>query len=109
MIVRVDLAAGAPAVVVLVDADDTGRFHVEVRGGDAAAVLDTALRKAGVGWSADEGHAFVLVDAVRRLAAEAGAASAKWDEGLSGMLAYAASKGWLAPDGDAIRAHVQLS
>jgi hypothetical protein len=50
-------------------------------------------------------HAFVAPEALRSLAGDR-ADDDTWREQLDGMLAYAASKGWVRQDG-AVRAHVE--
>ncbi len=57
---------------------------------------------------AEDGNAFIAVDAVRRLAGDL-AADPEWTAGLEKMLAYASSKGWMDPSGTAIQAHVEWS
>jgi hypothetical protein len=42
--------------------------------------------------------------ALRALAGSA--ATDRWDEGLAGMLSYAAGKGWVEPDGGVL-AHIE--
>jgi hypothetical protein len=49
-------------------------------------------------------HAWVGPDALRELAGDR-ASDPKWLEQLDGMLAFAASKGWVREDG-AVRAHL---
>lgn len=104
MDVLVDLTA-APASVTLADPRDLGSFKVLAH---AAQPHPGELRRAleGVGTVAEDGHAFIEVDAVRRLAGDL-AEDPGWSEGLEKMLAYAGSKGWMDPSGTAIQAHVE--
>jgi hypothetical protein len=104
MDVLVDLTA-APPSVSLVDPGDLGSFKVLAQ---AAQPHPTELRRAlsGVGTVAEDGNAFITVDAVRRLAGDL-AADPDWNAGLEKMLAYAVSKGWMDPSGTAIQAHVE--
>jgi hypothetical protein len=88
--------------VLLRQPDEFTRFSVEVTGeGDLAAVL----RQSGLGRLAADG-AHVVVDpvALRELAGPV--ADEAWDEGFSGMCAYAAGKGWVEPDGGVL-AHIE--
>ena len=98
MIVRID-----PAGVRLDEPDECGRFHVQVAEG--VTDLAGALAAADVGTLADDEHAWVRVDAVRRLAE--GRVPDDWPSRFDGMLRYAASKGWLDGEGSAIRAHLE--
>jgi hypothetical protein len=99
-----DLTA-APPTATLDDPDDLGSFKVLARGrqGDTDG-LAKALQ--GVGTLAEDGHAFIAVDAVRRLAG-ARAEDPEWRAGFDKMLAYAGSKGWMDASGSAIQAHVE--
>jgi hypothetical protein len=95
---RVDVAPDGPPGG---PAGETGR--------DAA--LAATLARAGAGRLDPSGDVLVPVDAVRRLATESAAArgtvlDAGWESGLADMLAYAATRGWIADDGS-IRAHVE--
>jgi hypothetical protein len=102
VIVHLDLATRTAS---LEEADDCGRFHLSAEGeGDLAGALATA----GVGRAdADDpdGHAWVAVAAVRRLAE--GQVGPSWDADFDAMLAYAATKGWLDDDATHVRAHVE--
>jgi 2,5-diketo-D-gluconate reductase A len=89
--------------ISLREPEDLGAFSVVASGSDQD-VAD-ALSALGDGGGADaDGHVVVRIDAVRRLAA--GQVGADWDEQFDGMIAYAAKKGWVTADGDAILAHV---
>ncbi|MEA2177896.1 MAG: hypothetical protein QOG77_1193 [Solirubrobacteraceae bacterium] len=99
-----DLTA-APPSVTLAEPDDLGSFKVlalapQAHPGSLARALD------GVGTIAEDGNAFIAVDAVKRLAGDR-ANDPEWSAGLEKMLAYAASKGWMDPSGTAIQAHVE--
>jgi len=104
MDVVVDLTAPQQGVS-LAEPDDLKSFKVLARGreGDSEG-LANALE--GVGRLADDGHAFIDADAVRRLAGER-ANDPDWSSGFDGMLAYARSKGWMDESGTAIQAHVE--
>ncbi len=104
MDVLVDLTV-APPSVSLAEPRDLGSFKVLAQ---AAQPHPTELSRAldGVGTIAEDGNAFITVDAVRRLAGDL-AADPDWNAGLDKMLAYAGSKGWMDPSGTAIQAHVE--
>ena len=104
MDVVVDLAS-SPSGVALAEPDDLRSFKVLARGSAPdAARLGEALE--GVGTMAPDGHAFVAVDAVRRLAGDR-VNDPDWSEGFDRMLGFARSKGWMDPSGTAIQAHVE--
>jgi hypothetical protein len=99
MIIVVDLAESR---VLLQQPDDFGRFSVAVEGeGDLAEVV----RQSGLGRLKDDGE-HVVVDPVALRALAGPAATDEWDEGFSGMCAYAAGKGWVEDDGGII-AHIE--
>ena len=106
MFIAIDLTS-APPSVALHEPSDCKRFHVAVRGEDEDGVRH-ALADSGVGTvdAEDDDHVWVSVDAVRRLAA--GQVAPGWDDEFAGMLAYAASKGWMNADGTSIRAHREV-
>jgi hypothetical protein len=101
VVVDVDVAGG-PGVVTLEDPEDCTAFSVRVRGDRAG--LAAALEAAAVG-RMDGDEALIEVDAVRRMAA--GRVGDSWEGHLAAMLDYAATKGWVADEGRAIRAHVE--
>lgn len=103
MIVCVD-AGARPAAVELSDPEDCGRFHLEVLGGDEAAVGE-ALATSGIGTLVDRDTAVISVEAVRRMAR--GRVGDDWSDRFSSMLAYARRKGWVTDDGAGIRAHCE--
>jgi hypothetical protein len=103
MYVQVDLAP-APPTVSLEEPGDCKRFHVAVVNGDDPALVFGALVDAAAG-RLEGDHAWITVDAVRRMAG--GRVGPDWDAEFDGMLAFAASKGWLDPSGASIRAHVE--
>src|SRR4051794_21750674 len=94
--VKVDLQATPPSVS-LEDAANWKQFHVLAAGageGDDQAVA-AALEAASAGRaSATPGHVYVAVDRVRSMAGDAGVGPS-WEDEFSGMLKYAATKGWL--------------
>ena len=99
MLILIDLSAGG---VTLRDPDEFTRFAVAVSG---AGELERVVREAGLGRvRADGEHVVVDPAALRRLAGPA--ATAAWEEGLSGMTAYAARQGWVEDDGGIV-AHIE--
>ena len=99
MIIVIDLAESR---VLLQQPDDFGRFSVAVEGeGDLAEVV----RQSGLGRLKDDGE-HVVVDPVALRALAGPAATDDWEEGFSGMCAYAAGKGWVEADGGVL-AHVE--
>lgn len=98
MIIVVDLAESR---VLLQQPDDFGRFSVTVEGdGDLAEVV----RQSGLGRLKDDGE-HVVVDPVALRALAGPAATDDWEEGFSGMCAYAAGKGWMEDGG--VVAHIE--
>ena len=111
MIVTVDLTS-VPAAVTLEDPAELGRFHVAVRGAGDAAALDAVLAAAGAGRAETApGRDLAGLDArinVVWLRDQArGQVDAGWETAFEKMLAYAASKGWLAEGGSTIQGHVE--
>ena len=97
MIVRiVDGAVG------LEEADVFTRFHVAADEGTGLDGVVAAL--AGHGHAAPDDHVWIRVESLR---AWAEPTDADWDEGFSGMLAYASSKGWTDESGTHILAHIE--
>lgn len=80
-------------------------FSVETSGNADAAgevlEVETAGRRAE-----KNGHVWVDVDAVRRLAA--GRVPADWDARFDDLIAFASTRGWMSPDGGSILAHVEV-
>jgi hypothetical protein len=99
VLILIDLGTGG---VTLRDPDVFTRFSVAVAGtGD----LEAVLRSSGLGRvGADGEHVVVDPSALRALAGPA--ATAAWEDGLSGMVAYAAGKGWVEDDGGIV-AHIE--
>jgi hypothetical protein len=102
MIVLVATGPGGETALTLEEPDDCGKFHVEARGVDHAAVAAT-LAKAGAGTISGD-DASIEPTVVERLAA--GRVGADWAARFTGMLAYAGQKGWLDEHG-AVRAHIE--
>lgn len=86
--------------LLLEGAEDFGRFSISIdpgAGALAGAALDRIARLDGTD------YAWVSQEGLRTISPFAGVA--EWESGLARMAAYAASKGWLDPEG-AIRAHI---
>jgi hypothetical protein len=91
---------GGEVRATVADAGNLKQLHAEFRGvGDDRAAA--ALAAAGLG-RVDGDHAWLDAGALRA----AGDGSAAWATGFDGMLAYAASQGWVSADGAAVRAHI---
>ena len=83
------------------DASDLGRLDVELADiGEELA--SAALSDAGLG-EVREGYAWLDVDALRAAAVSQSGASS--GTAFDDMVRYAASRGWVSPDGRAVRAH----
>ncbi|MER5181678.1 hypothetical protein ABT009_25525 [Streptomyces sp. NPDC002896] len=103
MYVQVDLRSPA-ASTALLEADDFRSLKVVVLNDDGdAGRLAQAL--AGVGTLDADGHACLLVEALRRLSGER-AADPVWLAGFDAMIEYARARGWLAA-GPSLRAHLE--
>jgi hypothetical protein len=105
MYVRVDIAP-QPPVVSLEEADDCTKFHLAVVGGRDLPRVFGALVDAAAG-RLEGDHAYITIDAVRRLAA--GRVGDDWDSRFDGMLDYARSKGWIDDTGNMIQAHIEYA
>lgn len=87
------------------EADDCTRLSVTTA--LAGPDVDTALRASGAGardGSAD--HLLLDVPTLHERAREA-ASAPDWESRWTTMIDYAARKGWLTPDGSAVRAHLE--
>ncbi len=99
MLIVIDLSEER---VHLQDPDDFSRFSVALEGeGD----LGNVVHQSGLGRLKDDGE-HVAVDPVALRALAGPVATEQWDEGLSGMCAYAAGKGWVEADGGVL-AHIE--
>jgi hypothetical protein len=112
----VDLSTGR---VLLRQRQDMQRFSVQavsLRPGDgpdggALGALAAALSLHDVGTVGPDGDVLVATAAVRRLAVDAAredgtALASGWEAEFSGMVEYAATKGWVSDDGS-LQAHVE--
>jgi hypothetical protein len=102
--VEVDLTAD-PAAVALRDAGDLGSLKVVVRDSDGGpAALYAALD--GLGWLDGSGNALLRTDALKRLAGEL-VEDERWRRSFDRMVEDAATRGWVALDGSALKAHCE--
>jgi hypothetical protein len=102
LIVTVELTQAGP-VVDLDDVDDFNAFKVLARGLRTQELADAF---APVGQMADDGDAFIDIEAVKRLAGERSSRS-EWLASFDAMVDYARSRGWVSADGRSIRAHCE--
>ena len=105
MFVQVDVRPERP-VVTLEEPDDCAKFQLTVVGGRDLARVFGALVDAAAG-RLEADHAYITIDAVRRLAA--GRVADDWGERFDGMLGYAKSKGWIDDTGNLIQAHIEYA
>jgi hypothetical protein len=108
MEVHVDLTAPKP-VVHLLDPHDTKKFAVLVTGtGDDEDVAKAlAMNGAGPVLVPDQGHVYVDVSEIHRLALLEVPDAKGWETDYEAMLDYARSKGWLDDTGTLIKAHIE--
>ena len=88
--------------ITLEDAGNFREFHVATDG-DVPATVAAFGGRAGA--SERDNHLWIDIAYVRELAGDA--ADAEWDAQFDGMLAYAASKGWIDELADRVEAHIQ--
>jgi hypothetical protein len=87
------------------EADDCTRLSVTTA--LAGLDVDTALRASGAGARDGSGdHLLLDVPTLHGRAREA-ASSSDWESRWTAMIDYAARKGWLSPDGSAVRVHLE--
>lgn len=101
MLIVIDLSESR---VHLHDPDNFGRFSVAVEGAGDQSDLARVVDQSGLGRLKEDGE-HVVVDPVALRALAGASATDEWDEGLAGMRAYAAGKGWVEDDG--VVAHIQ--
>jgi hypothetical protein len=89
--------------VTLTEADDLRRFHVEAPAQMSDLAVDSALRSSDAGHLEDRGQAVINVSWLRTAAADV---SDDWPIRFQEMLAFAATKGWTAPDGTMVKGHL---
>ena len=106
MVIVLRLTAGDDRVD-LEDPEDLRRFHVRVEGAEDPTRIAAAFESTGLGDFQSIERAMVRVAKVRSLAQ--GRVSARWEDDLDGMLAYAATKGWYDTGAGTIQAHCEIS
>jgi len=96
------------ATVTLAEPDDFGRFSVVVIG-EPHDELTALIAHAGIGRLHTDGeHVVVDPAALRAMRSGGGEADMQaWDEGFASMRTYAATKGWVEPDGGLL-AHIEF-
>lgn len=99
---RIVVDPTAPHPVVLTGPGELTSFDVTVPAGTPAPALTAALGEVG---RLDGGHVHVRQAWVREQARALGV-DAGWDARFDGVLAYAASKGWVDEAAGTVRAHV---
>lgn len=98
-----DVIIAVDGSVEVAGADDFAALAVRSPAELSAAELDGLLAAAGWGSAESAAHAWLRVDALERAVVH----DERSGEGLSAMLAYAGSRGWLRGDPPAVRAHVE--
>lgn len=88
--------------ITLEDPDTFTAFHVVAPGRDAASVAATI---GGDARADEQGHVWLPIAQLHRLGEAHG--GAEWRAGFDGMIAWAASKGWVEGDGTLVRAHLE--
>jgi hypothetical protein len=89
--------------VTLCDEDDLTRFSVQVPKDSSAEAISSYLAQTGAG-RLDGDEAAVSIEWLRRGTASR---SQQWHGDFDRMLAYASSRGWMDPAGDAVIAHIE--
>ena len=93
------------AGVSVAAADDCTSLDVRAAP-DRRSLLDEALRHARLGqWDGGDEADLQVAELRRRALAEG--VPAGWAQRWDDMIAYAARRGWLSPDGTTVRAHVR--
>ena len=88
--------------VTLDDADTFTAFHVKAPGRSPQAVA--GLLDSGA-YADDGGNVWVPIARLHELGRSHG--GAEWRAGCNGMIAFAASKGWVDADRETVRAHLE--
>ena len=89
--------------VMLCDEDDLTRFSVQVPKDSSAETISTYLMQTGAG-RLEGNEAAVSIKWLRQRTASR---SKQWHGDFDRMLAYASSRGWIGPTGDAVIAHIE--
>ena len=105
MVIVLDLPA---ATSRLLDPEDVRSFHVQVIGARTGpyAEIAHAFETARLGRFESLDQAHISVERVREMAR--GKVGPQWESAFSGMLDYAARKGWYDAAGGTIQAHCEL-
>jgi len=82
----------------LIEAEDFKGFKLRIASGETQPPI------AGVTW-VDDGNVLIGIDAVKALPGAPN--TSEWNAGFQAMVDYAAKKGWIDADKNAIRAHVE--
>ena len=89
--------------VMLCDEDDLTRFSVQVPKDSSAETISSHLMQTGAG-RLEGDEAAVSIEWLRQHTASR---SQQWHGDFDRMLAYASSRGWMDPTGDAVIAHIE--
>lgn len=93
-----------PDRVDVVETTDYRRFHLQADESISLPEIGALLQRERLG-DVDDGHAWIRTDSLR----ERLAGSTNFDaEQFSEMVTYATQRGWVSPDGAALRAHIQF-
>lgn len=92
--------------VRLVEAVDLRKFHVAAPADLSEEALSRLLLQSGAGALESAAEAMIRVDWLR---ASATGTDESWSKGFDDMLTFAASKGWMSRDGQAVKAHIVRS
>ena len=87
----------------LAEPDDLRRFHVEAPTEMSDEAIDLALSESAAGRLESARQAAINVAWIRASAADV---TEDWEARFSGMLDFAATKGWMTADGDAVNGHL---
>jgi hypothetical protein len=87
----------------LLDIDDLGRFKVVVKGQLTDEEIQASL--ASLGRLDPPKHAWISIDALKTASDREN--NPDWQLAFAGMVAYAASNGWLDDSGIEMRAHLE--
>jgi hypothetical protein len=97
------ISVGRDAKLMLCEADDFKRLHVEAADGDMAPEeIKGALESIA---SFDGDNFWVDVAALKALSGRSG--DAGWERSFDSMIQSVQKFGWLSPDGKTVRCHLQ--
>ncbi|MCG7630904.1 hypothetical protein MHN80_01115 [Gordonia McavH-238-E] len=93
-----------PGRVDVVERTDYRRFHLQADANVSLPEIGALLQRERLG-GVDDGHAWIRIDSLR----ERLAGFTDFDaEQFSEMVTYATQRGWVSPDGAALRTHIQF-